>query len=131
MKKMTKKQVVNAASKIAKEATKSLDKILNENDMFFDPINKSWDEGPIDHSKDDDGNWENVVIRNKNRDSVGLFVDLVLADETMRDLQEFLYTRKELEDYIYRKRDECSPEKRIKHMQDEIKRLKEKYNIKD
>lgn len=60
MKKMTKKQVVTAAIKIAKEATKSLNKILNDNDMFFDPINMSWNDGAIDHSNDIDGNWETL-----------------------------------------------------------------------
>ena len=55
MKKNTKNQVIKAAIKIAKNANKSLEKILKDNDMFFDPY-ESWEYGSIDHSKDVNGN---------------------------------------------------------------------------
>lgn len=128
MKKMTKKQVVTAAIKIAKEATKSLNKILNDNDMFFDPINMSWNDGAIDHSNDIDGNWENVKIRNI-RNVNDMFLELCGGDDGY--VEENLKTRSEIEQYIKERQYTCSPANRIKKMQAEINRLKEKYNIKD
>ena len=63
MKTLTKNQVIKAAIKIAKNANKSLEKILKDNDMFFEPYD-SWEDGAIDHSKDIHDGWENVSIRN-------------------------------------------------------------------
>lgn len=130
MKKLTKKQVIKAAIKIAKEANKSLDKILNENDMFFDPITMSWKDGAIDHSNDKYGNWENVKIRNV-RNARDMVIVLSDGNDDTGYVEKNLKTRSEIEQYIKKRQDEFSPVNRIKKLEDEIKRLKEKYNIKD
>ena len=74
MKTLKKNQVIKAAIKIAKEANKSLEKILKDSDMFFEPYD-SWKDGAIDHSKDINDNWENVSIRNV-RNANNLFFEL-------------------------------------------------------
>ena len=85
MKKMTKKQVIKSAIKIVEKASKSLDKILTENDMYFDPINKDWCDGPINHSNDKYGNWENVTSNSQCRDGIGLFYEVIYGDTTAQD----------------------------------------------
>lgn len=131
MKKMTKNQVIKAAIKIAKNANKSLEKILKDNDMFFEPYD-SWKDGAIDHSKDINNNWENVSIRNV-RNANNMF--LVLCDKDDIDVKEYikdnLKTRQEIEQHIKKCQYMCSPSTRIKKLEEEIKRIKEKYNIKD
>ena len=129
MKKFTKNQVIKAAIKIAKEANKSLEKILKDNDMFFDPYG-SWEYGTIDHSKDVNGNWENVSIRNV-RNANNLFFELCDEINDIEYVKDNLKTRQEIEQHIKKCQYMCSPNTRIKKLEEEIKRLKEKYNIKD
>lgn len=131
MKKMTKNQVIKAAIKISKNATKSLEKILKDNDMFFDPYD-SWKDGAIDHSKDINDNWENVSIRNV-RNANDLFFELCdeIKDKDIGYIKDNLKTRQEIEQYIKERQLMCSPVTRIKKLEEEIKRIKEKYNIKD
>ena len=131
---MTKKQVITAAIKIIKSANKDLEKILKDNDMFFDPYN-SFRNGAIDHSKDVNGNWENVSIRNV-RNANSMFFELCNGtdDNEIDDIEyikDNLKTRQEIEQYIKERQLMCSPVNRIKKLEEEIKRLKEKYNIKD
>ena len=134
MKTLTKNQVIKAAIKIAKNANKSLEKILKDNDMFFEPYD-SWKDGAIDHSKDVNGNWENVSIRNV-RNANSMFFELCNGtdDNEIDDIEyikDNLKTRQEIEQYIKERQLMCSPVNRIKKLEEEIKRLKEKYNIKD
>ena len=129
MKKMTKNQVIKAAIKITKNAKKSLEKILKDNDMFFDPYD-SWEYGTIDHSKDVNGNWENVSIRNV-RNATNLFFELCDEINDIGYVKDNLKTRQEIEQYIKERQLMCSPDTRIKKLEEEIKRIKEKYNIKD
>ena len=129
MKKMTKKQVIKAAIKITNNAKKSLEKILKDNDMFFDPY-ESWEYGAIDHSKDVNGNWENVRIRNV-RNVTNLFFELFDEINDIEYVKDILKTRQEIEQYIKECQLMYSPATRIKKHEEEIKRLKEKYNIKD
>lgn len=128
MKKMTKNQVIKDAIKITNNAKKSLEKILKDNDMFFDPY-ESWD-GAIDHSKDVNGNWENVSIRNV-RNATNLFFELCDEINDIGYVKDNLKTRQEVEQYIKERQLMYSPAARIKKHEEEIKRLKEKYNIKD
>lgn len=129
MKKITKNQVIKAAIKISNNANKSLEKILKDNDMFFEPYD-SWECGAIDHSKDDNGNWENVSIRN-NRNANNMF--LALCDEIKYEgyIKDNLKTRQEIEQYIKEHQLMCSPVNKIKKLEEEIKNIKEKYKIKD
>ena len=129
MKKMTKNQVIKAAIKITNNAKKSLEKILKDNDMFFDPY-ESWEYGAIDHSKDVNGNWENVRIRNV-RNVTNLFFELFDEINDIEYVKDILKTRQEIEQYIKECQLMYSPATRIKKHEEEIKRLKEKYNIKD
>ena len=129
MKKMTKNQVIKAAIKITNNAKKSLEKILKDNDMFFDPY-ESWEYGSIDHSKDVNGNWENVRIRNV-RNVTNLFFELCDEINDIGYVKDNLKTRQEIEQYIKERQLMYSPATRIKKHEEEIKRLKEKYNIKD
>ena len=134
MKKFTKNQVIKAAIKIAKEANKSLEKILKDNDMFFEPYD-SWKDGAIDHSKDVNGNWENVSIRNV-RNANSMFFELCNGtdDNEIDDIEyikDNLKTRQEIEQYIKERQLMCSPVTRIKKLEEEIKSIKEKHNIKD
>ena len=131
MKKITKDQVIKAAIKIAKNANKSLEKILKDNDMFFDPYD-SWEDGAIDHSKDIHDNWENVSIRNV-RNANDLFFELCddIKDKDIGYVKDNLKTRQEIEQYIKERQLMHSPVTRIKELEEEIKRLREKYNIKD
>ena len=131
MKALTKNQVIKAAIKIAKEANKSLEKILKDNDMFFDPYD-SWEDGAIDHSKDIHDNWENVSIRNV-RNANDLFFELCddIKDKDIGYIKDNLKTRQEIEQYIKERQLMHSPVTRIKELEEEIKRLREKYNIKD
>ena len=128
---MTKNQVIKEAIKITKNAKKSLEKILKDNDMFFDPYD-SWEYGTIDHSKDVNGNWENVSIRNV-RNANNLFFELCddIKDKDIGYIKDNLKTRQEIEQYIKERQLMYSPAARIKKHEEEIKRLKEKYNIKD
>ena len=131
MKKMTKNQVIKAAIKIAKNANKSLEKILKDNDMFFDPYDY-WVDGAINHSKDIHDNWENVSIRNV-RNANKLFFELCyeIGDVDIAYVKDNLKTRQEIEQYIKERQLMYSPAIRIKKLEKEIKGLKEKYNIKD
>ena len=131
MKTLTKNQVIKAAIKIAKEANKSLEKILKDNDMFFEPYD-SWKDGAIDHSKDINDNWENVSIKNV-RNANNLFFELCddIKDKDIGYIKDNLKTRQEIEQYIKERQLMCSPDTRIKKLEEEIKRIKEKYNIKD
>lgn len=129
MKKFTKDQVIKAAIKIVKNANKSLEKILKDNDMFFDPYD-SWEDGAIDHSKDIHDNWENVSIRNV-RNVTNLFFELCDEIKDIGYVKDNLKTRQEIEQYIKERQLIYSPVTRIKELEEEIKRLKEKYNIKD
>lgn len=131
MKKITKNQVIKAAIKIAKNANKSLEKILKDNDMYFEPYD-SWKDGPIDHSKDINDNWENVSIRNV-RNANNLFFELCddIKDKDIGYIKDNLKTRQEIEQYIKERQLMCSPVTRIKKLEEEIKRIKENYNIKD
>ena len=129
MKKMTKNQVIKAAIKITKNAKKSLEKILKDNDMFFEPYD-SWKDGAIDHSKDVNGNWENVSIRNV-RNETNMFFELCDEINDIGYVKDNLKTRQEIEQYIKERQLMYSPAARIKKHEEEIKRLKEKYNIKD
>lgn len=129
MKKFTKDQVIKVAIKIVKNANKSLEKILKDNDMFFDPY-ESWEDGAIDHSKDIHDNWENVSIRNV-RNVTNLFFELCDEIKDIGYVKENLKTRQEIEQYIKERQLMHSPVTRIKELEEEIKRLKEKYNIKD
>ena len=129
MKKMTKNQVIKAAIKITKNAKKSLEKILKDNDMFFEPYD-SWEDGAIDHSKDVNGNWENVSIKNV-RNVTNLFFELCDEINDIEYVKDNLKTRQEIEQYIKERQLMCSPDTRIKKLEEEIKRIKEKYNIKD
>ena len=129
MKKMTKNQVIKAAIKITKNAKKSLEKILKDNDMFFDPYG-SWEYGTIDHSKDVNGNWENVSIRNV-RNETNMFFELCDEINDIGYVKDNLKTRQEIEQYIKERQLMYSPAARIKKHEEEIKRSKEKYNIKD
>ena len=128
---MTKNQVIKAAIKITKNAKKSLEKILKDNDMFFDP-HDSLEYGTIDHSKDVNGTWENVSIRNV-RNATNLFFELCddIKDKDIGYVKDNLKTRQEIEKYIKERQLMYSPAARIKKHEEEIKRLKEKYNIKD
>ena len=128
---MTKNQVIKAAIKIAKNANKSLEKILKDNDMFFDPYDY-WVDGAINHSKDIHDNWENVSIRNV-RNANKLFFELCyeIGDIDIGYVKDNLKTRQEIEQYIKERQLMCSPDTRIKKLEEEIKRIKEKYNIKD
>ena len=130
MKTLTKNQVIKAAIKIAKNANKSLEKILKDNDMFFEPYD-SWEDGAIDHSKDIH-DWENVSIRNV-RNANDLFFELCadIKDKDIGYIKDNLKTRQEIEQYIKERQLMCSPDTRIKKLEEEIKRIKEKYNIKD
>lgn len=129
MKKFTKDQVIKAAIKIVKNANKSLEKILKDNDMFFDPY-ESWEDGAIDHSKDIHDNWENVSIRNV-RNVTNLFFELCDEIKDIGYVKDNLKTRQEIEQYIKERQLMCSPSTRIKKLEEEIKRIKEKYIIKD
>ena len=129
MKNMTKNQVIKAAIKITNNAKKSLEKILKDNDMFFDPY-ESWEYGSIDHSKDVNGNWENVRIRNV-RNVTNLFFELCDEINDIGYVKDNLKTRQEIEKYIKERQLMYSPATIIKKLEEEIKRLKEKYNIKD
>ena len=131
MKKMTKNQVIKAAIKIAKSANKRLEKILKDNDMYFEPYD-SWKDGAIDHSKDVNGNWKNVRIRNV-RNTNNLFFELCddIKEKDIGYVKDNLKTRQEIEQYIKERQLTYSPATRIKKLEEEIKRLKEKYNIKD
>ena len=129
MKKITKNQVIKAAIKIAKSANKRLEKILKDNDMYFEPYD-SWKDGAIDHSKDVNGNWENVSIRNV-RNATNLFFELCDEIIDIGYVKDKLKTRQEIEKYIKERQLMYSPAARIKKHEEEIKRLKEKYNIKD
>lgn len=129
MKKFTKDQVIKAAIKIAKNANNSLEKILKDNDMFFDPYD-SWEDGAIDHSKDIHDNWENVSIRNV-RNVTNLFFELCDEFKDIGYVKDNLKTRQEIEQYIKERQLMFSPVTRIKELEEEIKRIKEKYNIKD
>ena len=131
MKALTKNQVIKAAIKIAKEANKSLEKLLKDNDMFFEPYD-SWKDGAIDHSKDIHDNWENVSIRNV-RNVNDLFFELCadIKDKDIGYVKDNLQTRQEIEKYIKARQLMYSPATRIKKHEEEIKRLKEEYNIKD
>ena len=131
MKKMTKNQVIKAAIKIAKNANNSLEKILKDNDMFFGPYD-SWKDGAIDHSKDINNNWENVSIRNV-RNANNLFFELCyeIKDRDIGYIKDNLKTRQEIEQYIKECQIMCSPVTRIKKLEEKIKSIKEKYNIKD
>ena len=129
MKTLTKNQVIKAAIKIAKNANKSLEKILKDNDMFFEPYD-SWKDGAIDHSKDINDNWENVSIRNV-RNANNLFFELCDEINDIEYVKDNLKTRQEIEQYIKERQLMCSPVTRIKKLEEEIKRIKEKYNIKD
>lgn len=129
MKKMTKNQVIKAAIKITNNAKKSLEKILKDNDMFFDSYD-SLEYGTIDHSKDVNGNWENVSIRNV-RNATNLFFELCDEINDIGYVKDNLKTRQEVEQYIKERQLMYSPAARIKEHEEEIKRLKEKYNIKD
>lgn len=129
MKKLTKKQVITAAIKIANNASKSLEKILKDNDMFFDPYN-SWDYGAIDHSKDVYNNWENASIRDV-RNAYNMFLELCDGNDDKGYVEDNLKTRQELDQYIKERQLTYSPSTRIKKLEEEIKRLKEKYNIGD
>ena len=129
MKNMTKKQVIKSAIKIIKSANKDLEKILKDNDMFFDPYN-SFRNGAIDHSKDVNGNWENVSIRNV-RNANNLFFELCDGTDDIEYIKDNLKTRQEIEQYIKERQLMLSPSTRIKKLEEEIKRIKEKYNIKD
>ena len=129
MKNMTKNQVIKAAIKITNNAKKSLEKILKDNDMFFDPYD-SWEYGAIDHSKDVNGNWENVSIRNA-RNATNLFFELCDEINDIGYVKDNLKTRQEIEKYIKERQLMYSPATIIKKLEEEIKRLKEKYNIKD
>ena len=129
MKTLTKNQVIKAAIKIAKNANKSLEKILKDNDMFFEPYD-SWEDGAIDHSKDVNGNWENVSIKNV-RNVTNLFFELCDEINDIGYVKDNLKTRQEIEQYIKERQLMCSPDTRIKKLEEEIKRIKEKYNIKD
>ena len=126
---MTKNQVIKAAIKIAKNANKSLEKILKDNDMFFDPYDY-WVDGAINHSKDIHDNWENVSIRNV-RNANKLFFELCDEINDIGYVKDNLKTRQEIEQYIKERQLMYSPAARIKKHEEEIKRLKEKYNIKD
>ncbi len=126
---MTKNQVIKAAIKITKNAKKSLEKILKDNDMFFDPYD-SWEDGAIDHSKDVNGHWENVRIRNV-RNVTNLFFELCDEINDIGYVKDNLQTRQEIEKYIKARQLMYSPATRIKKHEEEIKRLKEEYNIKD
>ena len=126
---MTKNQVIKAAIKITKNAKKSLEKILKDNDMFFEPYD-SWKDGAIDHSKDVNGNWENVSIRNV-RNETNMFFELCDEINDIGYVKDNLKTRQEIEQYIKERQLMYSPAARIKKHEEEIKRLKEKYNIKD
>ena len=129
MKTLTKNQVIKAAIKIAKNANKSLEKILKDNDMFFDPYD-SWEDGAIDHFKDVNGNWENVSIRNV-RNVTNLLFELCDEINDIEYVKDNLKTRQEIEQYIKERQLMHSPVTRIKELEEEIKRLREKYNIKD
>ena len=129
MKNMTKPQVIKAAIKITNNAKKSLEKILKDNDMFFDSYD-SLEYGTIDHSKDVNGNWENVSIRNV-RNATNLFFELCDEINDIGYVKDNLKTRQEVEQYIKERQLMYSPAARIKEHEEEIKRLKEKYNIKD
>ena len=131
MKTLTKNQVIKAAIKIVKEANKSLEKILKDNDMYFEPYD-SWKDGAIDHSKDIHDNWENVSIRNV-RNANNLFFELCddIKEKDIGYVKDNLKTRQEIEQYIKERQLMCSPDTRIKKLEEEIKRIKEKYNIKD
>ena len=129
MKNMTKNQVIKAAIKITNNAKKSLEKILKDNDMFFDSYD-SLEYGTIDHSKDVNGNWENVRIRNV-RNVTNLFFELFDEINDIEYVKDILKTRQEIEQYIKECQLMYSPATRIKKHEEEIKRLKEKYNIKD
>ena len=129
MKNMTKTQVIKAAIKITNNAKKSLEKILKDNDMFFDSYD-SLEYGTIDHSKDVNGNWENVSIRNV-RNATNLFFELCDEINDIGYVKDNLKTRQEVEQYIKERQLMYSPAARIKEHEEEIKRLKEKYNIKD
>ena len=129
MKTLTKNQVIKAAIKIAKNVNKSLEKILKDNDMFFEPYD-SWKDGAIDHSKDINDNWENVSIRNV-RNATNLFFELCDEINDIGYVKDNLKTRQEIEKYIKERQLMYSPAARIKKHEEEIKRLKEKYNIKD
>ncbi len=129
MKKLTKKQVITAAIKIANNASKSLEKILKDNDMFFDPYN-SWDYGAIDHSKDVYNDWENVSIRDV-RNADNMFLELCDGNDDKGYVEDNLKTRQEIDQYIKERQLMYSPATRIKKLEEEIKRLKEKYNIGD
>lgn len=129
MKKLTKKQVITAAIKIANNASKGLEKILKDNDMFFDPYS-SWDYGAIDHSKDVYNNWENASIRDV-RNAYNMFLELCDGNDDKGYVEDNLKTRQELDQYIKERQLMYSPATRIKKLEEEIKRLKEKYNIGD
>lgn len=58
-----------------------------------------------------------------------MFLELCGGDDGY--VEENLKTRSEIEQYIKERQYTCSPANRIKKMQAEINRLKEKYNIKD
>lgn len=129
MKKLTKNQVIKVAIKIAKNANKTLEKILKDNDMFFEPY-VSWKDGAIDHSKDVHNNWENVNIRNI-RNANDMFLELCDENDDKGYVKDNLKTRQEIEQYIKQHQLLNSPATRIKKLEEEIKRIKKKYNVED